>query len=124
MSTDFVDTYEIVHNISWELGRISTHCYMIRRGVRAAAHETVHNDAAGEVRKTLLTHEMIWAEVPCGDNHTDFTFWEHEHVGKAVTYLQTYGDTLPVCVRCYLWGKIFGYSEEEIGRFLRDHAGD
>ena len=111
-------TCEVQDATSWEIGRIDTHCYLIKRGVRAAAMETVNLGAVDEVRKTIRKARLRYAEYQHGENHINFVIFKDKHVGRIFELLEREAG-VPVLLRDYIYGKLFGYSEAEIGRFLR-----
>ena len=107
-----------IDEVSWEVGRIRTHCYLIERGVRAAASEVVHKSAAVEVREAIVRARLSHTEQDYGGNHIEFTIYKHDHVGMILSLLQEHFLVIPEYLRHYLCGKLYGYSEEEIGRYM------
>lgn len=105
---------------AWDIGRVSVHNLLIKLGVRSAAEITVHNEYAEEIRQEIEEEGLLFRAGPWGEHHTEFMIFREPHVGDIIERIEAAEDG---ALRAWCWGKLFGYSEADVGEYLaREHG--
>jgi hypothetical protein len=103
----------------WDHARLSAHIDLVKRGVRSAAHLTIRKTALQEVCQVVERAGLYLHVEACGRNHSDVTLFAHLHLKRVIPALEGLSEP----ARTWAYGKLFGYSEDAIGKFIRRDGG-
>jgi len=101
------------------LGELQAYCYMVSRG-KPVACLAVKSDESKEALEEILRHGLRGHIDDLG--HGWKTVWVYKR--PLMAYLIEKAPTGDDIVCHWYWGKMFGYSDEEIERFLKDAGFD
>lgn len=103
--------------MSWGIGALDTHVDLLLKGVRPAAELIILNEQMDEVRKTVAHYELRVYAIPHDPCRTQVFIFRHPYLEVIIkNILRQEKDNV---FRVWCFGKLFGYSDEEIGRFLQ-----
>ena len=113
--------------IAWERGNASNECYLVSKGVRPVACIEVKAIAVDEVLEDVKARGLDFFHVK-GDRYNTASaiyVWKHPHMEQVVRWHRgpRRSADIPSPVSTWITGKVFGYSEEEIGRFIAKQEG-
>lgn len=104
---------------SWEIGRLGIYLEAVSCGCKPAAAFAVHRLQVPCVLDELARSKLKWIQHQNGGHHFEFWIFEHEHMRHVINReigLPYNRDVFGI----WLNGKIFGYSEEKIARFITE----
>jgi len=105
----------------FDIGRVAIQCELVNKEVRVAAEITVSNAYKSEIAYEISLRGLQFIAHPCDESHTEFIIYKHDHVPTIVDLIENLEN---VQLKHWCWGKLFGYSEGEIKRFLAETASD
>jgi len=107
---------------SWDIGRLSCLIYEVKRGSKPVAEIVVPVGRVGVVKDELDSSGLFYHMSPRGEFHTAVYLSAREHLLAIVRHML--GDTdAGDLFSTWVWGKIFGYSEEAIEGYFGDSLG-
>ena len=97
-------------------GQISICCYLVERG-KLAAEIPVLNRYVEKLRKYVEDryHLNIYCE-HFYEGWTDITIYKEGYILDLIKVIPSIHNSI---LRDWAWGKLFGYSDEAIGKYLR-----
>ena len=101
---------------SWGIGALDTHVALVLKGVRPAAKLTILNEQLEEVEKTVAHDGLHMYAIPHDPHRTQVFIFRHPYLAAIIK--SVIGQEKDKVFRAWCFGKLFGYSDEEIGRFL------
>jgi len=108
--------------LSWEIGRIHAHIFLVKAGVRPVAEQMVQNKHIEECVKTIKKERLMHILDPRGKTHTSIYMFKQSYLKHIVNFIlnRPYNEKT---FRHWINGKVFGYSDEEINGFIKKHVG-
>lgn len=97
-------------------GQLSAYCYLVERG-KLAADIQVLNRYVEELRKHV--EDKYHLNMHCEhfyEGWTDITIYKEGYVLDLLRMIPNIHNPI---LRNWAWGKLFGYSDETIGKYLR-----
>lgn len=108
-----------IDSLSWTIGRIDGYAQMITNGVRDCAHMVIHKNHIDAIIESMKNERLYIKIFPLKELHHEIFLYRYKHLGKIIEYLQIEnGEKQSAEFQHWCWGKLFGYSEKEIGKFL------
>jgi hypothetical protein len=106
---------------TWALASVSVHADLVKRGVRPVAEVVIRNHFQSEAMSIIRHAGLRTHAAARGRNHVALYLYRHKYLGAVIRSLlgsetSFDDDTLQI----WHWGKLFGYSDEAIGRFCRE----
>jgi len=106
---------------SWEIGRIHTHAILVKAGVRLVAQEIVQNDCVKICLEIITSEDLHYILTPAGETHTAIYIFKFPGMQNVINF--TLGKPYNKSdLKCWIEGKMFGYSDEEIMQFIKDNS--
>jgi len=99
----------------FDMGRVAIQCELVNKEVRAAAEVTVPNAYKSDIADEISSRGLQFISHPYDESHTEFIIYNYDHVPIIVDLI---GNLENIQLKHWCWGKLFGYSEGEIGRYL------
>jgi len=103
----------------YDMGRIAVQTTLVKRGARPAADIVVLKENAAAIQKAIAEEGLHYISEACGETHIEFTVFKHPHLAEIIRAISKQSDGL---LKHWCWGKLFGYSEREIGRYLSENG--
>jgi len=104
-----------LESTTYDIGRLTSELYLVKREVRPAAHITIRKECLKQALALINKQGLKYVSEPCGDNHFDLIVFKRRHLSQIISLLRNIEGPL----KHWCLGKLFGYSEAEIGRYLR-----
>jgi hypothetical protein len=101
---------------SYDLGRISANIELIERDVRPDACLTIRNDMLKDVIDKIKAKGLLYLVQEISYTHSDVHIFRYKHLRKVIEEIEGLSPT----VRAWAYGRLFGYSEAEISKFIQN----
>ena len=99
------------------MNSIMTHAMLINAGVRPVALVMVRNEHIEESKKLIKTENLFMVLNPRGENHTAIYIFKYFCIENVINF--TLGKNYDrKALMQWIEGKMFGYSDEGINRFI------
>lgn len=116
MTSDLVG----VDALTWALASVSVHADLVKRGVRPVAEVVIRDEFQSEAMPIIRHAGLRTHAAPRGRNHVALYLYRHAYLGAVIRSLLGSETSLDrESLQIWWWGKLFGYSDEAIGRFCR-----
>jgi len=103
--------------LSLIMNSITIHVMLVNAGVRPVASVMVRNEHIEECKKLIKTDNLFMMLNPRGEKHTTIYIFKHPCVENVINF--TLGKPYDIkALMQWIEGKMFGYSESEINRFI------
>lgn len=107
-----------IDSLSLTIGSIMTHIMLVNAGVRPIALIMVRNEHIEECKKRIKTKNLFAVLNPRGENHTAIYIFKHPCVESVINFTLGKPHNKTILMQ-WIEGKMFGYSDEEIEKFIR-----
>lgn len=102
---------------SWDTGRMAVHIKLVSRGVRPVAEIMVPVSEADKLANEAIAAGLRVIRDERGTTHVALYMFKHDYLKHIINHSLGKGYDQDV-VQHWVAGKMFGYSEEEIGDFV------
>ena len=99
---------------TWDLGKLSAEIYLVKREVRPAANMILRKSLLQRAKRMVSDEGLRFHITTLNESHVSFSVFLHPHLETIIPQI----DALPFPLRDWANGKLFGYSEAQIGDFL------
>ena len=108
-----------------DLGGLVRDRDLVQRGVRPVSHRTLQVELVEEARLLLERQDspgmeqIQYLEYPSGETHVDFYIFKFPHLKSVIEYIHKHSGEWNLEFAHWIYGHLFGYGEDEIGRFVK-----
>ena len=103
--------------LSLTMNSIMIHIMLVKAGVRPVASVMIRNEHIEECKKLIKTENLFMILNPREKNHTTIYIFKHLCVENVLNFTLGKSHDRKALMQ-WIEGKIFGYSDEEITRFI------
>ena len=104
-------------SLHWSIGSIATHILLVNTGVRPVAEQVIQNYCVDECLKLVKKEGLQYIVFPDSETHTSIYMFKNSYLKHIINFSlnNPYNKNI---VMHWIRGKMFGYSDEEIARFI------
>jgi hypothetical protein len=107
----------LIDPLSWTNGSLDANIYLVKKGVRPVAEIIVHKRYLKILMWQIKKANIFHINHICGKNHIAIYLFSHKYLKDVINF--TYGKSYNKSnVIFWINGKIFGYSEHEISKYI------
>lgn len=103
--------------LSWELGQIQANASLIRTGVRPVACVMICNECLDYYLKAIENENIQYILDPRGETHTSIYMYKHPCIENIINFMLNKPYDRKALMH-WINGKMFGYSDEEIAKYI------
>lgn len=107
----------VVDGPSWDMSKVVAHIELVKLGVRPVAEVVVRNEHLAAALAEVMRLGVRSVTFPRGQNHTALFIHIHPHLGQVIRRI-TDGDGEQSVLDTWIFGKMFGYSEQAIAEMV------
>lgn len=106
-------------SLDWSMNTITTHSMLIDAGVRPVAEVMVNNEDVEKCKSFIKSENLFIVLNPRGKKHTAIYIFKHPCLENVINFTLDKPCNKKALIQ-WIHGKMFGYSDEEIARFIKE----
>jgi hypothetical protein len=110
----------LIEPYSWTLGIITSNITYVKCGVKPIAAVQTHNLYLENCKKEVENAGLFYAIEPKGEKHTTLYLYADDYLKNIINYILDMPYDKDI-LTTWVEGKMFGYSEEKIGKYIKNN---
>lgn len=102
----------------WDLSSVSQHCHLVKLDVRPAAHVSIRSEVVNAAIDLIRKNRLSFSIFQNCATHRELYIYRHPHLENVIRHIRKISDKNDQAFAGWCAGKLFGYSEDAIGRWI------